>query len=49
VSNFPKDTSYQNTFSFPGAFLDITGHGKQTFTGKAVFGLADIEVFKLVT
>jgi hypothetical protein len=47
VSNFPKDTSYQNTISFPGAYLDTTGKGKQTFTGSGTFGLSDIEVFKL--
>ncbi|CAF3237045.1 unnamed protein product [Rotaria sp. Silwood2] len=48
VSNFPKDTSYQNTISFPGAYIDTTGKGKQTFTGKSIFGLSDIEIFKLV-
>lgn len=47
VSNFPKDTSYQNTIAFPGAYVDLTGKGKLTFTGKNVFGLSDIEVFQL--
>jgi hypothetical protein len=48
VSNFPQETNYANTISFPGAFIDTTGKGKQTFTGKDIFGLSDIELFKLV-
>lgn len=48
VNNFPQSGNYENTILFPGAFLDTTGKGKQTFTGDAVFGLSDIEVFKLV-
>jgi hypothetical protein len=48
VSNFPQATSHENTISFPGAYVDTTGKGKETFTGSGVFGLTDIEVFKLI-
>ncbi len=39
VSNFSKNTTYQNTIAFPGAYLDTAGKGNDTFTGSAIFGL----------